>query len=208
MAATGAALDWFAREVLGGAPVAELREEAAAVPPGADGLAVPPYLAGERSPLWDPSARGAFVGLTLRHGRAHLARAIIEAAALAIRHVAAPIQDAGIVVRAMRACGGPARNDGWNQIKADVTGFVVEVPRVREATVLGAAIVAATGVGAHADLPTAIRAMTAIERRFEPDPARARTYDGVYEAYVGLYPAISGALSRRPRPAAGRGAAA
>jgi xylulokinase len=208
MAATGAALDWFAREVLGGTPIAELLEEAAAVPPGADGLIFLPYLAGERSPLWDPSARGAFVGLTLRHGRAHLARAIIEAAALAIRHVAAPIQDAGIVVRAMRACGGPARNDGWNQIKADVTGFVVEVPRVREATVLGAAIVAATGVGAHADLPTAIRAMTAIERRFEPDPARARTYDGVYEAYVGLYPAISGALSRRPRPAAGRGAAA
>jgi len=208
MAATGAALDWFAGAVLGGTPIQQLLEEAAGVPAGADGLVFLPYLAGERSPLWDPSARGAFVGLTLRHGRAHLARAIIEAAALAIRHVASPIQDAGIAVRAMRACGGPARDDAWNQIKADVTSFVVEVPRVREATAVGAAIVAATGIGAHPDLPTAIRAMTAIERRFEPDPARARIYDRVYEAYVGLYPAISGALSRRPRPAAGRGAAA
>jgi xylulokinase len=207
MAATGAALDWFAGKVLGGAPIPQLLEEAAAIPPGADGLVFLPYLAGERSPLWDPSARGAFVGLTLRHGRAHLARAIIEAAALAIRHVAAPIQDAGIEIRAMRACGGPAGDDGWNQIKADVTGFVVEVPRVREATAVGAAIVAAAGVGVHPDLPMAIRAMTAIERRFEPDTSRARTYDRVYEAYVGLYPAISDALSRRPRPAAGAGAA-
>jgi xylulokinase len=208
MAATGAALDWFAGEVLGGAPIQQLLEEAAAVPPGADGCIFLPYLAGERSPLWDPWARGAFVGLTLRHGRAHLARAIIEAAALAIRHVATPIQEAGIEVRAMRACGGPARDDGWNQIKADVTGFVVEVPRVREATAVGAAIAAATGIGVHPDLPTAIRAMTAIERRFEPDPARARIYDRVYEAYVGLYPAISGALSPRPRSTAGSGAAA
>ena len=208
MAATGAALDWFAGEVLGGAPIPHLLEEAAAIPPGADGLVFLPYLAGERSPLWDPTARGAFVGLTLRHGRAHLTRAIIEAAALAIRHVAAPIQDAGIEVHAMRACGGPARDDAWNQIKADITGFVVEVPRVREATAVGAAIVAATGIGAHPDLPTAIRAMTAIDRRFEPDPARARVYDRVYEAYVDLYPAISAALSHGPRSNVRAGAAA
>ena len=197
MAATGASLDWFASEILGGAtPIADLVAEAAAVEAGADGLLFLPYLAGERSPLWDPTARGVFAGLTLGHGRAHLVRAIIEAAALAIRHVAAPMLAAGIEVDAMRACGGPSRDDGWNQIKADVTGFTVEVPRVRETAAVGAAIVAAVGVEAQPDLPTAIRAMTSIDRRFEPDPARKRRYDHVYEAYVALHPAVAPVLRR------------
>jgi xylulokinase len=192
MAATGAALDWFGSEILRGTPpLAELIAEAGRVEPGAEGLLFLPYLAGERSPLWDPTARGAFAGLTLRHTRAHLVRAILEAAALAIRHVADPMLRAGIEVRAMRACGGPARDDGWNQIKADVTGFTVEVPRVRETAAVGAAIVAAVGVGVHPGLSTAIHAMTAIDRRFEPDPARQQIYDNVYEAYIALHPAIS-----------------
>ncbi len=197
MAATGAALDWFAGDVLGGAvEVPDLLAEAAAIEPGADGVVFLPYLAGERSPLWDPHARGAFVGLTLGHGRAHLTRAILEAAALAIRHVARPMLDAGLTVTAMRACGGPAADHGWNQIKADVTGFTVEVPRVRETAAVGAAIVAAVGVGAHPDLPAAIRAMTSIDRRFEPDPDRASIYDRVFETYVGLHPAIAPILAR------------
>ena len=192
MAATGAALDWFGSEILRGTTsIDELLAQADSVEPGAEGLVFLPYLAGERSPLWDPSARGAFAGLSLRHGRGHMVRAIIEAAALAIRHVAEPMLAAGIEVTVMRACGGPARADGWNQIKADVTGFAVEVPRVRETAAVGAAIVAAVGAGAHADLPAGIRAMTAIDRRFEPDPERRRIYDGVYEAYVGLHPAIA-----------------
>ena len=196
MAATGASLDWLAGSVLGGAPIDDLIAEAALVPPGADGLVFLPYLAGERSPLWDPAARGAFVGLTLRHGRGHLARAVLEAAALAIRHVAAPMLRAGADVRVMRACGGPARSATWNQIKADVTGFPVELPRVRDAATVGAAIVAAVGLGAHPDLPAAIRAMTVIDARFEPVPVVAAAYDGVYDAYVSLYPALRSVLQR------------
>jgi xylulokinase len=195
MAATGAALDWLRTEILGGAATTEsLIEEAAAVPAGSDGLVFLPYLAGERSPIWDRSARGAFVGLTLRHGRPHLTRAVLEAAALAIRHVAAPILEAGVSVTAMRVCGGPAHSETWNQIKADVTGFPVEVPRVLETGLVGAAIVAAVGVGVQADLPTAIRAMTAIDHRLEPDPERHAAHDRTYQAYVGLYPAIAPVL--------------
>jgi len=191
MAATGAALDWFASDILAGSrSVADLVGEAAIVPPGAEGLIFLPYLAGERSPLWDPNARGAFVGLTLRHTRAHMVRAILEAAALAIRHVATPMLEAGVAVHAMRSVGGPAHSDAWNQLKADVTGFTVEVPRVLDAAAVGAAIVAAVGVGAHADLLSAIRAMTVIDRRFEPSTERAAIYDRVFEAYVGLYPAM------------------
>jgi xylulokinase len=197
MAATGSALDWFAGDVLDGArSISELIAEAAGTNPGADGLVFLPYLAGERSPLWDPNARGVLAGLTLTHGRAHIARAVIEAAALAIRHVAEPILAAGADVSAMRVCGGPAHSETWNQLKADVTGFPIEVPRVLETTVVGAAIVAAVGVGVHPDLPTAIRAMTAIERRLEPNPALRETYDRAYDAYVGLYPALAPLFER------------
>ncbi|HET9681563.1 MAG TPA: FGGY-family carbohydrate kinase, partial [Candidatus Limnocylindrales bacterium] len=157
-----------------------------------------PYLAGERSPLWDPTARGAFAGLTLGHGRAEMARAILEAAAFAIRHLAASILAAGGRVTAMRVCGGPARDDGWNRIKADVTGFTVEVPRILETAVVGSAILAAVGAEAHPDLGSAIRAMATIDHVIEPDPTVAARYEAAYGAYLALHPAIQSALPRLP----------
>ncbi|HEY8438488.1 MAG TPA: FGGY-family carbohydrate kinase [Candidatus Limnocylindrales bacterium] len=192
MAATGRALDWFRLDVLEGEPTTEtLIEEAGTVAPGADGVVFLPYLAGERSPLWDPTARGAFVGLGLGHRRAHLTRAILEASAFAIRHVAEGIVAAGADVRSMRVCGGPARSDTWNQIKADVTGFPVEIPAVLETSVTGAAILAATAVGAWPDVPSAIRGMTRIVRRLAPNSDHRATYDATYEAYRRLHPAIA-----------------
>ena len=191
MAATGRALDWFRDGVVGGGLSTErLLEEAGTTPPGADGAIFLPYLAGERSPIWDPDATGAFVGLTLGHGRAHLARAILEASALAIRHVAEPMLAAGVTVDAMRVCGGPARSETWNQIKADVTGFPVLVPAVLETAVLGSAMLGAVGIGASADVPTAVRSMTRIERRLEPRAEHRAAYDRAFDAYRRLYPAL------------------
>jgi xylulokinase len=192
MAATGRAVDWFRVDVLRGTATTEtLIEEAGGIAPGADGVVFLPYLAGERSPLWDPTARGAFVGLGLGHGRAHLTRAILEASAFAIRHVAESIVAAGAEVRAMRVCGGPARSETWNQIKADVTGFVVEVPAVLETAVAGSAILAATGIGAWPDVPTAIHGMTRVARHLSPNGATRSRYDATYGAYVRLHPAIA-----------------
>ena len=192
MAATGRAVDWFRVDVLRGSATTEtLIEEAGSIPAGADGVVFLPYLAGERSPLWDPEARGAFVGLGLGHGRGTLTRAILEASAFAIRHVAESILAAGAEVRTMRVCGGPARSETWNQIKADVTGFTVEVPAVLETAVAGSAILAATGVGAWPDVPAAIRGMTRSARRLEPNPATRPAYDATYAAYRRLHPAIS-----------------
>jgi xylulokinase len=191
-AATGRAVEWFRVEVLrGAATTAALIEEAGAIPAGADGVVFLPYLAGERSPIWDPAARGAFVGLALGHGRGHLTRAILEASAFAIRHVAESILAAGAEVRTMRVCGGPARSETWNQIKADVTGFAVEVPAVLETAVAGSAILAATGIGAWPDLPAAIHGMTRSARRLSPNPATRARYDATYDAYRRLHPAIA-----------------
>ena len=202
MAATGSALDWLARDLLGGASsIDQLIADAADMPPGADGLTFLPYLAGERSPLWDPEARGVLAGLTLAHGRAQVTRAILEAAALAIRHVSAPMLSAGVRVGTMRVCGGPAHSSTWNRIKADVTGFDVAVPRVLETTVVGAAIVAAVAIGIQPDLPSAIRAMTSLDGRMAPDPSTRAAYDEAYRRYVELWPAVAPVLR-------GRGAAA
>jgi xylulokinase len=195
MAATGRALDWYRDQVLVDTiAVDALLAEAAATPPGADGLVFLPYLAGERSPIWDPEARGVLAGLTLGHGRAHISRAIIEASALAIRHVAEPMLAAGVRVTEMRVCGGPARSRFWNGVKADVTGFPVAVPAVLETAVLGAAILGAVGIGEHRDVRAAIEAMTRIESRIEPTLALAPLYDRLFEAYRALYPATASLL--------------
>ncbi|MEX1172321.1 MAG: FGGY-family carbohydrate kinase [Chloroflexota bacterium] len=200
MAATGRALDWFRDDVIDGATTTEqLIAEAAATPPGADGLVFLPYLAGERSPIWDPGATGVLAGLTLAHGRGHITRAILEASALAIRHVATPMLAAGVTVTAMRACGGPARSHAWNQVKADVTGFRVLVPEVLETAVLGSAILAAVALAARPDLPAAIRSMTSIRHELLPRPEFAEVYERTYGVYTALYPAIRPVL----RPLAG-----
>jgi xylulokinase len=191
MAATGRSLDWFRDAVVGGpATTEELLEGAGTTPPGAEGVVFLPYLAGERSPIWDPKATGAFVGLTLGHGRGHLTRAILEASALAIRHVAEPMLEAGVRVSAMRACGGPARSETWNQIKADVTGFPVLLPAVLETAVLGSAILGAVAIGASPDVRSAVRSMTRIERRLDPRPETRDVYDRAFAVYSGLYPAL------------------
>ena len=204
MSATGKALDWLADDVLGGGSVEALIAEAATVAPGADGLVFLPYLAGERSPLWDPGARGAFVGLTLAHGKAHLTRAVLEAAALALRHVAAPILAAGLRIDQLVVTGGTARADTWNQIKADVLGVPVVIPAVRETAVAGAAILGATAVGWHTDVLTAIAAIVRTDHRLEPDSRRAAVYDALFEAYVELWPAIAPTVRRlRELPPAG-----
>jgi xylulokinase len=195
MAATGRSLDWYRDQVLVDTVALDtLLDEAALTPPGAEGLVFLPYLAGERSPIWDPEARGVLAGLTLGHGRAHISRAIVEASALAIRHVAEPMLAAGVRVTEMRVCGGPARSAFWNGVKADATGFPVAVPAVLETAVLGAAILGSVGIGAHHDLRAAIGAMTRVASRIDPNPALGPIYDRLFTAYRALYPATAPVL--------------
>jgi xylulokinase len=188
MAGTGKALDWFVADALGGAvPVATLFTEAATVPAGSEGLVFLPYLAGERWPLHDPSARGAFVGLTLHHGRGHLARAVLEAAAYAVRHVAGPARVAGLPFTELRVTGGTAASRLWNGIKADVLNVEVAVPGVAEASLIGAAILGAVGAGEHPDVRAGIHAMVHVAERIAPVPAAVATYDRAFVVYEELH---------------------
>lgn len=193
MAGTGKALDWLADGALGGAvPVATLLADAGSVAPGADGLVFLPYLAGERWPLHDPTARGAFVGLTLAHGRGHLARAVLEAAAFALRHVAAPAVAAGLPFVELRSVGGPAASRTWCQAKADVLDVPVVVPAETDASLVGAAVLAAVGGGAFADEREAMAALVRATTRLEPRPATRATYDGAYAVYEELGTLLAG----------------
>ncbi|MBF6604874.1 MAG: hypothetical protein IVW53_04755 [Chloroflexi bacterium] len=196
MTSTGKALDWLGERILGGLPQEQLIVEAAAVAPGAGGLLFLPYLSGERSPLWDPSARGAFIGLTLGHAQAHLTRAVLEAAAFALRHVATPILAAGVRVDQLVVTGGTARGDTWNTIKADVLGVPVAVPEIFDSAVLGAAILGAVAIGAFGTVGDAIGGMVRIARRIEPDPANRAVYDAAFAAYVEAWPAIAPTVRR------------
>jgi xylulokinase len=187
----GAALDWFLAKVADPAgSCADLYAAAARIPPGSDGLLFLPNLAGDRGASHDAYARGAWVGLTLTHSRAHLFRSLLEGVAFSFRSMQDWLEGSGTLVRDVRCVGGQARSDVWNQIKADALNRPVLLPRVVEAVALGAAILAAIGVGAHAELATAVAAMVRIERRFDPDPVRVEQYAALFETYQSLYPAL------------------
>ena len=198
MNATGKALDWLAGDVLGSATTTEaLVAEALAVAPGADGLVFLPYLAGERSPIWDPVARGAFVGLTLRHDRAHLVRAVLEAADLALRHVAAPILAAGIRVDELRVSGGRRRVAVARSAQGRRDRLHGRGPGGRRDR--------AGRLGDRRRRPGSAPSRTSPRgsgRWFgstigsEPDPALRPVYDALYATYVDLYPALRSTFHR------------
>jgi xylulokinase len=199
MAALGASVDWLRGPILGGRSLDELQAMAAEVPPGADGLVFLPYLAGERAPIFDEGARGAFFGLTLAHDARHLARAVLEGTAFAMRSVAEPLAAAGAPMRELRITGRPGSRDTWVQVKADVLDVPVGIPAVGDTGALGAAIIAAAGVGVVPSLETGVAAMTSVLRRLEPDAANRGAYDAAYPTYRALYPALRGAAGASGR---------
>ncbi len=151
MQAAGGAFDWLERLLRGDAE-GDLHDAlslaAASVPPGANGLLFLPYLLGERSPYWNPLARGAFVGLTMAHGRPEMARAVLEGVALNLRLILDAFRAQEINIPAMRLIGGGARSPLWRQILADALGLPILLPElITEATSLGAAIAGGVGVG-------------------------------------------------------------
>ena len=191
---SGVSVEWFAREVLGGGDDAPRRmaELAASSPPGANGLLYTPYLQGERTPVWDPLARGVFVGLTSATTRADLARAVLEGPAFALRQVAARLDDvAGCHVEHIRAVGGPTGNALWNRIKADILGRPLAVLRFQETGVLGAAILAGVGSGVFGSLEEAGRVTDSLESdEVAPDPVKAEAYNELFALYEEIHPRL------------------
>jgi xylulokinase len=185
MATAGLVTAWV-RDLVGVPDFATLAREAATVPPGSDGLLVLPYFAGERTPVFDPRARGVVAGLTLGHTRAHLARAVYEGVAYGVRQIFELLDTQAAPVHRVLAVGGGTQTPLWPQIVSDVTGRTQLVPAQTVGASYGDALMAAIGAGLVPPTTSwAVEATTVV-----PDPRRRATYDELYAAYVSLYPAV------------------
>jgi len=193
----GASLDWV-RGLFEVTDHAAFEAEAAACGAGAGGLVFLPYLRGERSPHWNPRARGTFVGLTPGHGRAHLFRAVCEGVALNLRIIRDALEDQGLSISRLRVVGGGAQSRLWRRILADVLARPVElVAHPLEATAVGAAMAGAVGVGLVPDLAEAARCLA---RTVEVEsPVSSDIYANLYrvfrQAYDRLVPVFDGLAS-------------
>ena len=184
---SGVSVEWFAREFLPSGDLALMAEMAATSPPGSNRLLYLPYLQGERTPVWDPQARGLFIGLTASTGQSDLARAVFEGVAFALRQV---IGYAGSEVTEIRAVGGGTRSRLWNQIKADVLQLPLHVLAFQEMGTFGAALLAGVGSGVYNSLEEAacVADQASNAEIIAPDPTWAGLYDELFALYAELYP--------------------
>lgn len=160
-----------------------LVEEAARIPPGADGVTFLPYLQGERTPHRDASLRGAFVGLSLAHSRAHLTRAVLEGVCFALRDSVEILRELGIAPSYLLLTGGGARNPFIRRLQADVFGLPVTTVNREEGPAYGAALLAAVGAGAFPDLRTAAQRTLERAPAMPADPEAHRAYDQIYHRF-------------------------
>jgi xylulokinase len=167
--------------------------------PGSGGLVFLPYLAGERAPVWDPQARGVFMGLGLETGRAELARSTVEGICFAIRDVITVMDDAGALIRNLRVCGGPAASPLLNQLKADISGREVLEPAVLDAELLGLTALGGAALGRYDSAGEAAAALTKIKRVYTPDKKKAPLYGELFIAYRALYRSLKNEFLRNFR---------
>ena len=202
----GASVSWYREQFcqaevlraaeLGCDPHQLLEEQAGEIAPGAEGVMFLPYLMGERSPIWDAKASGAFVGLSLYHTRAHLYRAVLEGVSFALYHNmvtgakgAEKLDDRLIVV------GGAAHSDLWMQIISDITGYTVFTIREEVEAALGAAILAALGAGVI-DQNVVEQGWVQLDERTRPRAEAHATYERRFKLYCDLYPALKDVMHR------------
>ncbi len=191
MLSAAGSLQWYRDTLAPGTGFDDLVGEAEGVPPGSEGLLFLPYLTGERTPHPDPLARGAWVGLTVRHTRPHLTRAVLEGVAFGIKDSFTLIQGAGLgAITQVRISGGGARSVLWRQIMADVLGVELVTVNTTEGAAFGAALLAAVGAGAYETVSDACERCIQITGRTTPGEAVAR-YQAFYPRYRALYPALA-----------------
>jgi len=205
----GGSLKWFSGEfgfyeenearLTGKRTFQIMDEEASEIPQGSEGLIFLPYMAGERSPVWDNNAKGVFFGLDYSKTRAHMIRAIMEGCAYALYHNIKTAEEAGVSAGVLNAMGGAANSTLWTQIKADVTGKVINVPASDTATTLGAAILAGVGTGMYKSFKDAVNRTVTVKRVHEPDMKANKLYSGYYEIYLEIYEKLKGTMQKRIR---------
>jgi xylulokinase len=194
----GGALDWFTRRLcseLGNDSKSRfelITKEAAEIAAGAEGLFFLPYLAGERTPHADPDARGAFIGLTLKHARGHMVRAVMEGVAYAMRDSLAIIREMNVPVRQIRVSGGGSKSPLWRQIQADAFGQKAVTINAEQGPAFGVALLAAVGAGAFKNIQEACAATIKVVEETPTDRKAKKVYDAGFPIYQQLYQSLKG----------------
>ncbi len=185
-------LQWFRDTLAPGSPFEELTTDAERWGPGVEGLLFLPYLQGERTPHADPDARGAFTGLSLRHDRAALVRAVLEGVAFGLRDSLELLRELGVAPERGRVSGGGARSRIWLEIVSSVLGLPLERTVVEEGSAYGAALLAGVAGGVFTDAREAVAACVRPRETVEPNLAWAAAYEEGYARFRALYPALRG----------------
>jgi xylulokinase len=186
----GLSLQWFRNQFAPGIAYDDLLAEAAQSPPGAHGLFWIPYLMGERTPHLDATARGGWIGLTAKHTRADLIRALIEGVSYSQKDCLDLISALGVHASSIRVSGGGARSRLWRQILADVFGTPVATLASQEGSALGAAILAMVATGEYSSVPEACAAIVRDQETQEPRSPESKVYAEGHAVYRSMYPAL------------------
>ncbi len=200
MLSAAGSLQWYRDTLAPGVSFDDLVQEAECVPPGSEGLIFLPYLSGERTPHPDPLARGAFIGLTLRHSRAHMTRALLEGVAFGLKDAFALIQNAGLgTITQVRASGGGTKGALWRQILASVLDAELVTVNTSEGAAFGAALLAGVGAGAWPHVAAACDSTIRITGRTEPVNEQVSRYRAAYPLYRRLYPELKSSFAELSR---------
>jgi len=191
MLSAAGSLQWYRDTLVPGVSFDDLLKEAESIPAGSEGLQFLPYLSGERTPHPDPLARGAFIGLTLRHNRAHMTRAVLEGVAFGLKDSFTLIQNAGLgEITQVRGSGGGTKNELWRQIMASVLEAELVTVNTSEGGAYGAALLAGVGAETWGSVAEACRACIRITGSTQPNPSEIEAYKKSYQVYRELYPAL------------------
>ncbi len=191
MLSAAGSLQWYRDTLAPNGPFAELVDEAANVPAGSDGLLFLPYLCGERTPHPDPLARGAWVGLTNRHTRSHLTRAVLEGVAFGLKDIFSLMQDVGLrEIDQVRISGGGAKSNVWRQILADILESELVTVNTTEGAAYGAALLAGVAAGVWSNVDSACAETIRVSDRITPNVTNVSRYAEMYRQYQALYPAL------------------
>ena len=197
MLSAAGSLQWYHDTLAPDMSFDDLVTEAELAPAGCEGLLFLPYLSGERTPYPDPLARGAFIGLTLRHSRAHMTRAVLEGVAFGLKDSFTLIQNAGLgKITQVRASGGGTKGALWRQILASVLEAELVTVNTSEGAAFGAALLAGVGAGAWVDVPTACKRTVRITGQTYPDQSQVNMYRKMYPLYQELYPVLKSSFAK------------
>lgn len=196
MLSAAGSLQWYRDTLAPDVSFDDLVKEAESAPAGCEGLLFLPYLSGERTPYPDPLARGSFVGLTLRHTRAHMTRAVLEGVAFGLKDSFTLIQNAGLgEITQVRASGGGTKGALWRQILASVLEAELVTVNTSEGTAFGAALLAGVGAGAWKDVASACKSTIQVTGQTLPDDEQVKIYRRLYPLYRELYPALKSSFA-------------